>query len=355
MRAELNAASTEAQAPTVYIVILNWNNWRVTLECLESVFRLRYPAYKVIVCDNDSQDGSVELFEAWARGEVCVVAEDASAGRHIAPPVQKPIPHRTIEGGLEQDVDTDRPLTILRTGGNLGFAGGNNVGIRFALRSRDMEYVWLLNNDAVADPGALTALVARVSQDSRIGMCGSTILDYPFPHRIQALGGATYRRWIGLARVLKPENASMENLKGLGVAVERCCSYVVGASMLVSREFLEQVGLLSEDYFLYFEELDWARRATPRYKLGYAPESIVLHRLGTSTGQGEGSYFYHYQLHHSRLRFMRKFDPWALPFAYLQLIFAIGKAYVTGRRVRAKAMLDALLGRRLAGPGASAR
>jgi len=330
----------------VLVLVVNWNGWADTIECLESVFRLRHPAFRVFVCDNGSTDGSLERLLAWSRGELDLwLPPSAALRRFSSPPVPKPIrsvvhaPRRAESGG---DPGEDVPLVLVRSETNLGFAGANNVGLRYALSRNDVDYVWLLNNDTVVDEGALGQLLRRMEQDPRIGMCGSTIALYHEPDRLWARGGATYNRWlayprcIGLGRPVGEPAAAQD--------VERAMAYVAGASMLVSLAFLRDVGLLCEDYFLYFEELDWAARARGRYRMGYAPQSLVYHKVGRATAllwKGAGGRGRQRDLvYRNMLLFTRRFHPAAVPTVRLSI----------GAQRLVAGLRDALLGR--AGAGA---
>ena len=314
---------------TVYVIVVNWNGWRDTIECLESVFRNDFPHYQVIVCDNGSSDGSMEHIKAWANGRQQAIVPAGHPLRHLTdPPVPKPI--AWVEHGRESAErggnaeDGGVPLILIPAGNNLGFAGGNNVGLRYALAQDDFEYAWLLNNDTVIEAGALTHLVRRMEESPDAGLCGSTLPFYSKPDVLWARGGATYNRWFASARCigLHQPVAARETRE----SVERRMDYVAGASILVSRTFLKDVGLMSEDYFLYFEEPDWAARAKGQYRLAYAPESIVYHKVGASIKTFDDA---QKKEHASRdlnlentLRFTRKFHPWAVPTVWLTAMAA---------------------------------
>src|SRR5690348_5684774 len=273
--------------PKVYVIILNWNGWRDTIECLESVLRNQYPNFQVIVCDNDSSDGSLDRIKEWAAGGVQVSSPAHPSLRElVAPPVPKPVPFteydltRAERGGCDEVIET--PLILIQTGANLGFAGGYNVGLRYALARDDFGYAWLLNNDTVIAPDALTALVSRMQERPDAGQCGSRLLFYDAPDQVQAHGGASYNPIFALAKhigAFTPANRPVDPAR-----IEARLDYVVGASLFVSRAFLLDVGLLSEGYFLYSEEIDWATRARGRHALVYAHDSIVYHKEGGSTG-----------------------------------------------------------------------
>ena len=266
--------------PLVYIVILNWNGWRDTLECLTSLEALTYDHYEIVVVDNASTDGSRERI-------------------------------RTVYPNL----------TLIQSGANLGFAGGNNVGVKHALL-HDADFVWLLNNDTVVEKGALSQLVARAQSDPDIGMCGSTLIYYHNRDVVQAYGGGTYNKWLGLTKRLGHGSSRAEPVNA--AEVERKLDYIEASSLLVSRVFLDRVGLMEETYFLYYEEIDWVTRARGQFKLGYAKDSVVYHKEGSSTGASDyatspKSWTADYYSVRNRLLITRRFFPLALPTLYLSL------------------------------------
>ena len=273
----------------VYILLLNWNGWADTIECLESIFRNNYPNYQVIVCDNNSSDRSLDYIKSWANGFFPLdLPKDNPLYNLTSPPVAKPIPYveysrKQAEGGGDDKALAAR-LILIQTGENLGFAGGNNLGLRYAMTRNDFQYVWLLNNDTVINADALTELVDNMRENPDAGMSGSTLPFYQSPDTIWALGGATYNQWLCKTECIglqKPVTTSVDKDK-----VERRMDYVAGASMLVSKEFLDTIGMMNEQYFLYFEELDWALRAKGKYRIIFAPQSVVYHKVGASIERG---------------------------------------------------------------------
>jgi GT2 family glycosyltransferase len=320
--------------PKVYIIILNWNNWKDTIECLESVFRLKYSNFAVLVCDNNSTDRSLDQIAAWARGELTSNCENPVLQCFSSPPIHKPIPFRRIETGNNICLaEHNERLFLIQTGANLGFAGGNNIGLRLALASNDFDYIWLLNNDTVADPNAIFSLVNKMEQRPDVGICGSTLLYYHAPYMIQALGGSTYNRWtarvghIGLGMDIKDILPCKQ--------VEQRIAYVIGASMLIRKRFLEEVGLMDESYFLYFEEIDWAIRAKGRFKYTYSQASIVYHKEGGSAGsfrspayQSPLAEFYSTR---SRALFTRRYFPFALPSVMCAILASAMQRLLRGR------------------------
>jgi GT2 family glycosyltransferase len=163
-------------------------------------------------------------------------------------------------------------INILETGKNLGFSGGNNVGIQYAL-DRHAELVWLLNNDTIVDAGALSAMVAAVEIDKRIGAVGSVIHYMDRPDQIQAWGGGRVNVWFGRSRhYLAPVD-------------DEQIGYITGASLLLRVSAIKEVGLLDEGFFMYWEDADFGLRLrTAGWRLTVARESKVWHKEAGTLG-----------------------------------------------------------------------
>lgn len=310
------------------VVLLNWNGWRDTLACLESLLVAQGSAFRVVVCDNDSQDGSVGNISAW--GESRLGARFQRLTR------------MEVDGGATLHEGTW--LALVQNGDNLGFAAGNNVGVRLALRDPGCRYVWLLNNDTTVDPAALARVVARAESDPTIGLCGSTLIYHHNQQMVQAFGGSTYNRFYGKSRHIGAF-APLSAIPAEPAETEKAMSYVIGAAMLVRREFLEQVGLMEEGYFLYYEEIDWATRGKPRFRLGYAPDSLVFHKEGASIGTDAsgGSPLSLYYLFRNRVRFTARFYPWLLPTVFTCCAWDMFKLLVKRRWPQLRAAVRGVL------------
>lgn len=288
----------------VVIVILNWRNSVDTLACIESLLGLGCRCFKIVVCDNASSDGSSEVFLEWSARNPGVAAQYFISSESDDSSVRSAFLNRIV---------------WVQTGANLGFAGGNNVGIRLASKVGEVDYFWLLNNDCVVDGDSLTSLCKYMTTHTDVGICGAKLIYFHSPDRVQAYGGASHSKWTGRARYLghlsHPDDAHDS------FVVERQLSYVAGASMFVRREFIERVGLMHEDYFLYFEEIDWALRGKGLFRLGYEPNAIVFHKeggtIGSSSDTRKTSRLSDFYLFRNRLRFTRRFFPEALPTVWL--------------------------------------
>jgi GT2 family glycosyltransferase len=329
--------------PRVYIVVLNWNGWEDTIECLESVFRLSYSRFTVIVCDNASSDGSMEKIEGWAKGFIPASCDNADLAHLTVPSIPKPLGFDYIfssEDGATS-LSSGSRLLLIHTGANLGFAGGNNVGIRYALARGDCDYVWLLNNDTVVEPDSLSAMVQMAEADPKLGICGSQLRSYTRPHEIQTMGGRRYSRWSGRTRPLQdPSTPRVSTTPGAP-------DYIEGASMLISRRCLEAVGLLEESYFLYYEELDLVGRVQPAFKFGYSAASVVYHKEGASIGtasiRANRSAVSEFYLARNRIVFTKRYHAWFLPSVLAVTGLSALQRIVIGRPKNATAIIRGAL------------
>lgn len=263
----------------VSVIVLNYRNVADTVECLASLLDSAEQSPRIVVCDNASGDGSVEVLQAWSRSALPEFNQRRSAQGMPAYSFRTSGPEEAPGHGAEAEI------VLIETGSNLGYGGGNNVGIRYALRDARCSHVWVLNNDTIVDPHALRHLTARMAEDPGIGLCGATLCYIDEPQRVQMYGGAGFRPLSG--RAIHLGSRSRRDATVDRPAIERQLRYISGACALVSRAFLEQVGLMEEKYFLYFEELEWANRARGRFKLAWAPDAIVLHKVGGSIGSRE--------------------------------------------------------------------
>lgn len=294
-------------------LILNFGHWRDTLACAESVLASDIPPRRVVICDNGSSDDSLDHLARWIaqRGK-------ASGFRQFTRAEAEGFPGN---GGFPAET-----LLLVDNEINLGYAGGNNVGLRLLLRS-DAPFVWILNNDTEVAPNAADALLAHMRDRPDCGLCGALTRYLETPEIVQCYGGGWYNPLWALGG-LHGEGDSLP----LG-AIPRCgpteLDYVNGASVFVRREFLLDVGLMDEDYFLYCEEWDWAERARrKRWTLCWTPEAEVLHREGLSTAASarrglRRSARSAWRLIRSRLLFTWKFRPWALPLACAGQLYAL--------------------------------
>lgn len=337
-----------ALAPRLGVVLVNWRRAADTLECLESLLRSDVPL-RVVVVDNASGDGSVDQIAAWGSGDVSAPATPSALAALTTPPLTKPRHVRTLTAAeAATAMPDDATVTVIDAGTNLGFAGGNNIGLAFLLREPGIDYVWLLNNDTVVEPDAAQAIVARMDATYNVGMCGTVVRYYHRPDTLQALNGHRFSLWTGTSRGIgqgKPARMPFDPAR-----VARETDFVLGASLAVSRRFVATIGLMHEAYFLYFEEVDWAFRNAGRFAIAFAHAAIIYHKEGGSIGssgvKGQRSVVSDYYLTRSRLGFIRRRAPLLLPWHWLLTLGMIGRRLGRLQPKKALVLARALLGMR---------
>lgn len=256
--------------PLVYIVVLNWNGWRDTMDCIASLNGLTYPHHRIVIVDNASTDDSVQRIQ-----EACLA-------------------HPQID--------------LVTSDKNLGYAGGNNTGIRHALQ-RDAAFVWILNNDTIVDPDALTKLVEAMS-DHTIAAAGSKIFYYDVQPDTIWFAGSKLDTRTGMT---SHEGGNQPD--GSQFGIDHDTEFLSGCSMLVRAEPLRSVGLLDERLFLYYEESDFcARLQAQGLRVRQVQSSLVWHKCSQSVIRIGPSRQYYFS--RNRLLFMRQH----LPSRYLRSI-----------------------------------
>lgn len=224
--------------PRVAIIILNWNGKVDTLECLASVSQLDYSNHETVVVDNGSTDDSIE---AIAR--------------------QYP------------------DVTVLKTGENLGYAGGNNVGIRWAL-NRAADFVLILNNDTIVARDMLNHLVMTGLLEDQIGLLGPTNYYYSEPSTVWATGAMLANPPEYGYTILG--NCDADSCWKVAVEVDA----IVGSAIIIKKSVFSKIGLFDEKFFLCWEEFDFADRARKAgFKCLFVPESKIWHKIGSSLGE----------------------------------------------------------------------
>jgi GT2 family glycosyltransferase len=337
-----------ANQPRLGVVIVNYRRAADSIECLESLLRSTVPL-RVVVVDNGSGDGSAEAIAAWAAGQQAPAPASAEMAAWSTPPLPKPLPCRQI--GPDAIASTpEGMLTLINSPTNLGFAGGNNLGLRHLLGDPGLEAFWLLNNDTVVAPDAAAAILLRLDASPQAGMCGTVVRYYWRPGVVQALNGSRFNLYTGASASIGGGDPVEKSFSPQEVAWET--DFVLGASMIVTRRFLDRVGLMEERYFLYYEEIDWATRNN---KLGrkafdtvFAHGAHVWHKeggsIGSSGAKGQRSAFSDYWLARARLRFIRTHHPLLWPWHWLFTGLLVLRRLLRRQPRKAGALLRAMFG-----------
>ena len=292
----------------VCIVLVNYCGHKDTIECLESILKSSYSNYQIVVVDNSVNPDSLNFIRLWAKGENTQPITTRFP-KIVFPLSIKPVSHHFFSEKEFSVVEktAEEKILLVQSEKNLGFAGGNNIAIDYFLKS-SFDFVWLLNNDTVIQSDTLKNFVEfGVTSQESTGIIGGKLFDYYNKDILQAVGGR-YFKWFGKVK----EIGGGERDSGQWDKSDFKFDYVIGASMFVKRKFVVSVGKMTEDYFLYFEELDWAIRGKIKgWQMELCPSAIVFHKLGASTGSGkkeisELSDFYSVR---SRLQIAKRYFP----------------------------------------------
>lgn len=315
------------------IVIVAYNSADVILDCLESLLAPGRDGFRIVVVDNGSPDGTPGLIRDWAAGAHDVAGDiPFEIGR-----AARPVPVRGAD-----DAPAPGGLTLIETQANLGFAGGVNRGLDHLARDPEIGHFWVLNPDSVVPAASLDALGRCADAAGRYGLMGGRVLYLERPDRIQIDGGLVDFRTgaTGNHNLDKPVAAPPPDPATL--------DFVTGASLVASRAFLERAGPMREDYFLYYEEVDWALRRGD-LPIIHCAGLEVYHRAGTAIGSPKkgqsASPFSLYFKHRGRMRFLRRFNPRALPVGYAYGLAKAAGLARRGEREGAGAILAAIHGR----------
>ncbi len=284
------------------IILVNFNAWRDTVECLESLLRIDYPDYFVIVYDNGSSDSSIERLCGWADGSENWSPFKGRLKGLVYPLLEKPLPWQLLDGGGKPVKKSGRApgLYFVKGGQNKGFAGGSNAAIGIAL-DKKADILVLLNNDTVVEPGFLKPLADFLGEDKQHGAAGGAILYYSSPEKIWAAGGGFLSGLTAKSRhFLLGRDAS--SLPSAPVKL----GYLTGCLMAVRADVLKKTGLMDEKYFLYYEESDWAAAAAKAgYGLYLVPDSRIYHKVSRTTERG-GSLVVKYYFTRNRIYYIGK-------------------------------------------------
>lgn len=265
----------------ITIIVVNYNGWQDTVDCLKSIDKLQIINYKlqIVLVDNASNDNSVVELKEW------IFKENKSN------------------------------IELVELSSNKGFSGGNNVGIKQAMHNKS-DYILLLNNDTVADPKLVSKLINRVERDSSIGIVGPKIYfekGYEYHknrYKQSELGNVI---WFAGGKI------DWNNMYAMHRGVDevdrgqydKSCEtdFITGCSMFIKREVVEEVGYFDNDLFLYLEDLDYCIRAKKAgYNLIYEPASIIWHKNASSSDK-PGSKLHQYYQTRNRLIVGMRYAP----------------------------------------------
>lgn len=334
----------------IYIIILNYKTWKDTIECIESVLKLSYKNYKIVIVDNNSQNNSLESISEWLNGKKNFNLEEYSKLKdYIFPIENKPISFSSIKQKeiIKLKQLQTKKITLIQSHENNGFAAGNNIGIHFAKMNNDFKHLWLLNNDTVIQPNTLGELVktySKYSIEKSIGVLGSKLYYYDYPKEIQGLG-AKFNKFTASVRTITSIDNNLNSMELLKV------DYAIGASIFVSKDFIKNVGLMNEEYFLYYEELDWSIRSKKHgYNTYTCTSSIIYHKQGKTTGTGKNhknkNLFIEQFKYINLIKIYKNYFPSLILIPKSILLLKALKKSLAGNKEESKMILDVFLGKK---------
>lgn len=266
--------------PSVYIIIVNWNGYNDTFECLNSIVKINYANYRIVVVDNGSDTNEID--------------------------------------GIEKNFPK---IKLIKNSQNLGFSGGNNLGIEFSIKE-GADFVLLLNNDTIVEPDFLNHLVDNILKDEKIGIAVPKINYYSNPNMIWYAGGFISKlRGSGFTiGEGKFENRYTKN---------KYVTFATGCCLLIETTAIKQIGAMDESYFLYLEDVDYCLRAiSAGYKILFVADSKIYHKVSGSTTRNNALLPLYY-VTRNRLYLTRKFLNYYfyLTFSIILIIFSIKSCY----------------------------
>lgn len=294
----------------IAIVILNWNQPKITLNLISSLKKINTKnifKYQIILIDNHSDDDSYNIFK--------------------------------------QTLSSDNSITLLQTPQNLGYAGGNNYGIKIALKLK-FDYILILNNDTIVDPDFLTELLNPLLKNAKIGISVPKIY---FAPGFEFHKNKYKKSQIGKIIWSAGGSIDWKNVYGNSIGMDEYdrgqydqprdnLEFASGCCWLIPRPVFQKIGLLSPDYFLYYEDDDFCQKVIrSAYLIHYQPSSIVWH-LNSGSSKAGGGALHDYFLTRNRLIFGFKYAPHRTKFALFR--DSLRTLFFTGTKWQKRGIID---------------
>lgn len=254
------------------IVLLNWNGHEDTVECLNSLKNLNYDDFNIYLVDNNSQRNSVEYINDYLEN-------------------QDYYSHAMVTSNKLDEYTDDVDLLFILNDVNAGFAGGNNVALEYLIKYDVCEYVLLLNNDTIVSSDFVNALFDKYNQEDNVAFVGATHYYYDDNNSIQTVGGGIIDWKHGECMAVRQKNQY------------DTYDFITGSCVFMPIAVLREVGPISTDYFMYWEDVDWSTVAHKKgYNLTVSDYGCIYHKEGSSI-KSLSRIYYHTA---NRILFMKK-------------------------------------------------
>lgn len=300
-----------------YIVVVNYRRWEDTVECVRSVFASDHPHIKVLVVDNCSGNQSLENIRKTFSASPLYKATDGSSVESLI--VQAPQLDTFDFAGLPD-------LLLVQSLQNKGFASGNNLVLQYL---KELEgHIFLLNPDMTVHKSAISALTAKATHNQNVivGLVTKSDID---KERILFYGGGRVNKFTATVRLLQHWDK------------ESRLDYISGGALFANTRAFRDIGLLPEQYFLYWEETDWCRQAVDKgFRLDVCTEAICYDKISTVIGRGFQSDYYYSR---NGLMFLKKYARWGLPSAILAAFARVFKRLIQRQWSRARGIINGVV------------
>jgi GT2 family glycosyltransferase len=261
------------------IILVNWNGWQDTIECLETIFKQDYQNFSVVLVDNGSDDESVEKIESWAKSDAVYL--ETKHPRLVFPIAKRPIHIQTIKNidlvkvkRNNNIINNGLTVYLILNSENLGFAKANNIAIRFALNELASDYIFLLNNDTVIERNCLSILIANIERYQDYEVLQPSIYYYEYPEKIWNVGG------IILPWAQSKYFKRLKNNKFIP------SSFVTGCALFLKSNLIKEIGLFSEKFFHGEEDFEFSMRLKQKNKkAAVVVDSKVYHKIAVSASK----------------------------------------------------------------------
>ncbi len=337
------------QEPRVSIILLNWNTWSDTIECLESLNLISYPEYDIVIVDNGSKDDSITRISRYLDNSSWILKGES---------VMADIPMRSFEAQIEEGrggpgpKNSVRRCQVLLAPINRGFTGGNNIAMRYAMEKLTPDYVLLLNNDTEVAADFLKELVKAMEEHRDCGFASPMILDMAVDTAARRTNIIQYAGASQSLYLFIPVHRRQSEIDDGKEVQPSFTGYAHGTCMLVRAQVIRDIGMLDEDFFCYREENDWGLRGKRNgWKALFVPTSKVWHKGGKSSGQVKGMALY-YMARNSILIVKKDANPFekavfalsfaAFSFPYRVLKLMLLKRDIESTKVFVKGVRDGL-------------
>ena len=330
----------------VYVIILNFNNWQDTIQCVLSVLNGSYADFQIVIIDNKSKNNSEKMILNWLNGDLDIAPDHILTKENELKIINGPLPYIIYDEGkkinrnykkelsvinkfnsLNRAFTLKNPILFIQTGFNLGFAGGNNIFIKSLIESKECAFTFLLNPDVILDINAIDELFNKYkSKIDSLFISGVTIFNYYDLNQKLSNGGVRLYKSVGFLR-----NSIKYNKK---------IDYIYGGALFTNINTFKNVGPLPEEYFLYWEEADWCKKANlngAKYYL--SDKSKCYDKVGSSIGRG---YVAEYYFTRNAFIFYKKYYPYFIVNLFLFQILRFLIKILKLKLNQAKGILDAM-------------